>query len=713
MAGRRSSVTARRLAEVPKVIEEPATTVVTKKAPLVSNQMLELARVRRARRDKRSTIVSNPFAPAVPYPNVLPKGDDQAPLLAQDESLSDVTAWATGQYMADSYAEGMVFLGYSMLAVMAQRPEYRVISETIASEMTREWIEIKSVGEDDKSERVKAVEDGLKDLKVQEVFRKAAEHDGFFGRGQLFLDLGDYDDSEALKLSIGDGCDKTSQAKVGRDRPLVAIRAIEPAWTYPAQYNSTDPLAPDWYRPRSWFVMGKEVHKTRLLTLIGREVPDMLKPAYAFGGLSMTQMVKPYVDNWLRTRQSVSDLVHSFVVNVLKTNMGTSSQDGGAALFTRVDFFNTVRDNSGTMVIDKDTEEWSNVQTSLGTLDQLQAQAQEQMASIARIPLVKLLGISPHGLNASSEGELRSFYDWIAAFQELMFAEPLATIIGFIQLSKFGDVDPAIVAEFKPLWQLDAAARANVEKTKADTHAVYMDAGVVGPEEVRQAVAGDPDSAYAGLDLEDTPAPRPPDAGEEGGAPQDAEGEASASVGRWRAQARELFGPDGLGYWAERAAHTFGPEEGGRWADTAQRLFDDTEPFEVAPFEEPEHWMAQLVALRSARDYEDPSWRERAAKIPRNVAELPEPANWRDRAARAFPGDLGPPSDDFVTRAAPKRSQDEVGYEYPVPKGDNQCAGCTHFQPSGRPKRCALVDGLIEPEAWCELFEAATADAEA
>ncbi|WP_241502645.1 anti-CBASS protein Acb1 family protein [Bombella intestini] len=32
--------------------------------------------------------------------------------------------------------------------------------------------------------------------------------------------------------------------------------------------------------------------------------------------------------------------------------------------------------------------------------------------------LVKLFGITPNGLNASSEGEIRVFYDEIAAFQE-------------------------------------------------------------------------------------------------------------------------------------------------------------------------------------------------------------------------------------------------------------------------------------------------------
>ena len=119
-------------------------------------------------------------------------------------------------------------------------------------------------------------------------------------------------------MSIGNGTNEMSKDKIGKGM-LKRLRVIEPVWTYPSSYNATDPLKPDWYKPSSWFVQGKEVHSTRLLTFIGREVPDLLKPAYSFGGLSMSQMVKPYVDNWLRVRQSVSDLISTFSTSGIKT----------------------------------------------------------------------------------------------------------------------------------------------------------------------------------------------------------------------------------------------------------------------------------------------------------------------------------------------------------------------------------------------------------
>jgi uncharacterized protein len=417
--------------------------------------------------------------------------------------MGGALGWA-GTFANQVFAEGLEFLGYPYLAELAQRPEYRVITETIATEMTRKWIKFQAVGEADKTVQIKAIEDEFTRLGVKDVFRKAAELDGFFGRAHVYLDTGATDDREELRLSIGNGTNETSKLKVGKGS-LKRLRVIEPVWTYPSSYNATDPLKPDWYKPSSWFVQGKELHSTRLLTFIGREVPDLLKPAYSFGGLSMSQMVKPYVDNWLRVRQSVSDLISTFSTSGIKTSMANFLAAGGEELFKRLVLFNRNRDNQGLMVLDKDTEEFFNVSTPLGTIDQLQAQAQEHMASVSRIPLVKLLGISPAGLNASSEGEIETFDDSINAYQEAFFRANLTRVLHFVMLSLWGVVDPAITFAFVPLTDLTPKEKAEVEKLEAETDDIRINGGVLDPAETRKSIANNPDSRYPGIDPDDVP----------------------------------------------------------------------------------------------------------------------------------------------------------------------------------------------------------------
>lgn len=455
---------------------------------------------------KRRRAFTAVFEAARPYPKVLPP---DYPTLAMDEAITEAAAWASQALYNGAYWEGTTFLGYPYLSELAQRPEYRRIFETIATEMTRKWIEFKAVGEEDKNERIKQLTEYMDRLKVRDRFREIAAQDGMFGRAHLFLQIGPeagIDDRAELKQSIGGGNDDRSRLKVSKETRLERLQVVEPIWCYPAQYESVDPLKPTWYNPDQWFVQGKQVHVSRLLTFVGREVPDLLKPAYQFGGLSMSQMAKPYVDNWLRNRQSVADMISAFSVMVLATNMAGLDSVGGEDFLKRVDLFNNLRDNRSSWVVDKNTEDVKNVSAPLGTLDVLQAQSQEHICSVSGIPVVKYTGIQPAGLNADSDGVIRVWYDNVAAYQEKFFREKLTRVVHFCMLSLWGQVDEGITFDFVKLHELTDKEAAEVRKVEAETDSIYVnDVGAISPEEVRTRLAGDKDSPYHGLDPDDLP----------------------------------------------------------------------------------------------------------------------------------------------------------------------------------------------------------------
>lgn len=454
----------------------------------------------RAQRLRKAPTATPVFTLPQHPPGVVPDGGKMAM-----DGVASAQGWANSFALAGSWTEGITFLGYAYLSELAQRPEYRVIAETIATEMTRKWIRFTAKGDEDKAGRIKDLEAEFKRLNVRDLFCRAAEQDGFFGRGHLYIDTGDTDRPDELKTSIGDGWDALSRTKITREKRISALRTVEAVWCYPTSYNSSDPLRADWYRPDRWYVQGKEVHASRLLTFIGREVPDLLKPTYSFGGLSMSQMAKPYVDNWLKTRQSVNDIISAFSVFVLKTSLQESLQGDGQELFKRVELFNAMRSNAGLMLLNKESEEFQNVSASLAGLSDLQAQAQEHMAAVAHIPIVKLLGIQPAGLNADSEGVMRSFYDYVHAYQEHLFRDKLHALMGLVMLGLWGETDPEIDFEFEPLWALDEEKQASVEKTKAERDQILIDSGVVAPEESRKRVAADPDSDFATIDVDEVP----------------------------------------------------------------------------------------------------------------------------------------------------------------------------------------------------------------
>lgn len=482
----------------------------------------------------------NPFRFAI-HPAKATPPEKSGLQMASDSALSGNNAFAAEAW-AGAFnglaGEGLEFLGYPYLAELSQRPEYRVISETIADDASRKWIDFEVAGDENenrrrtkrdpvgeaerasdpderkkrikgagKTDKVKALKDDQARLEVRDKFYALSRDDGFFGRSHLYLNFGEdlSGNRDELKTPIGNGRDAASKGKVGIGS-FKELKVIEAVWTYPLAYNAINPLLPDWYNPRVWYVMGQQIDGSRLLTFVGHPVPDLLKPAYSFGGLSLSQMAKPYVDIWLTTRQSVADLIHSFSVMVLMTDLQTILQPGDAAgLMARVALFNALRDNQGTFVVNKNTEDFKNVSASLAGLHELQAQSQEHVASVVRIPLVKYTGMAPSGLNASSEGEIRSYYDSESAYQNRFYRPHLTRVINFEQLSLWGEIDPEITFNFEPLWESSEKEKADLQKAQAERHQIFVDMGAFDPAEIRKVAIDDPALPYTGLDPDQIP----------------------------------------------------------------------------------------------------------------------------------------------------------------------------------------------------------------
>ena len=157
------------------------------------------------------------------------------------------------------------------------------------------------------------------------------------------------------------------------------------------------------------------------------------------------------------------------------------------------------------MMLDKDGEEFFQFNTPLSTLDNLLQKSQEQMAAPSRTPLVKLLGVTPSGLNASSDGEIQVYHEYIASMQEAHLRPQIEVILNLIQLDLFGKIDDQIIFEFNPLEQMNGEQLATIEKSKAERDVSLISAGVLAQEEVRTRLAKDESGDYSGIDIEDVP----------------------------------------------------------------------------------------------------------------------------------------------------------------------------------------------------------------
>ncbi|WP_459176966.1 anti-CBASS protein Acb1 family protein [Ewingella americana] len=404
-----------------------------------------------------------------PLPGVIPEGKVEA-ALAMDSTPYDVINSMSigGEYSG--------FRGYPILAAMSQQVEYANMHTIMADEMTRNWIEVKSTKEGDPD--IKTMDQALTKFDIKRLIHQSVRQDSEYGVAHIFVDVGASDEELTKPLLI----DKRKITKGS----LKGFRCIDPNWVYPAMYNTSKPLKADFYKPQAWFVMGDTVHESRFIDIVTRPVPDILKPSYNFGGLSLTQLMEDYVVDWRDAKKNVIKILKTLRMRGLKTDMDARLQVPGE-FDKRIKMFVKYQDNFGLWVHDKE-EELTHLQTSLSELSSILSNYQEQLCIPSRTTNLKMFGNAPAGLNASGDAEIETWHETISGSQELDYRRAIENIFKIIQLSEFGELKPDLYFEFRPLDEVSDDDRATTNKTRVDTIVAASDGMLVSSEEARDAL---------------------------------------------------------------------------------------------------------------------------------------------------------------------------------------------------------------------------------
>lgn len=392
----------------------------------------------------------------------------------------------------DAYPQ---FLGYSYLSGLQQNGFIRAGVEGLADEMTAKFIELirTSDTENNDDDKIDKINEFLNKFQIKELFNKAAALNGYFGGCLIYIDTGDDDLLSAL--------DEKSL-----NHSIKNFVLVEPINTYPGRYNSTNPLSPNYFVPETWFVLGQEVHASRLLYLAADEVSMLLKPAYNFYGIAPAQIAADSVSHFIKDREAVSRLLHKYSLLVFKTDMGSALYNGNPEeLYSRVKVLADFRDNDSVIIIDKEDEDIVTVTTSMAGITDVVRLSLELMPIMFRQPLTKFLGISPGGMNATGESDENNWNEYVLSQCEKQFRKPVKRLLELIQYNLFGEVDENIDFIFKVQSSNDESKEVNNNKIKADTYVQLVTSGVISPEEARKALAEDEKSGFNSIDIDAVP----------------------------------------------------------------------------------------------------------------------------------------------------------------------------------------------------------------
>lgn len=394
----------------------------------------------------------------------------------------------------DAYPQ---FLGYAYLSGLQQNGFIRAGVEGLADEMTAKFIELIRTAdtEDNNDDKINRINEFLNKFQIKELFNKAVALNGYFGGCLIFIDTGEDDLLSAL--------DEKSL-----NHSIKGFTLIEPINTYPGRYNSTNPLSADYFKPETWFVLGREVHISRLLYLSSEELSMLLKPAYNFYGISPAQIAADAVSHFIKDREAASRLLHKFSLLVFKTDMGSALYNGNPEeLYSRVKVLADFRDNDSIIIIDKEDEDIVTVTTGITGITEIVRLSLELMPIMFRQPLTKFLGISPGGMNSTGESDENNWNEYVLSQCEKQFRKPVKRLLELIQYDLFGEVDEKIDFIFKIQSSNDETKEVNNNKIKADTFVQLTTAGIISPEEARKALADDEKSGFNSIDIDAVPEP--------------------------------------------------------------------------------------------------------------------------------------------------------------------------------------------------------------
>ena len=386
---------------------------------------------------------------------------------------------------------GTGFLGYALLSTLAQNGLIRAGVETVADEMTRNWVQFQGNNAENDA-RTKELLTCMERFGLQQLFNKASAQTGYFGGCLAYIDV--------------EGCSDTASpllldSATFKKGSLRGFRLIEPLNVSPGRYNATDPVSASYFHPQTWWILGKEYHASRFLYFAANEVPLLLRPSYNFFGIPMAQLACDYVAHFTQTREAAARLLTKFSLTAFKTNLYPQlyQQAPRHSVDARMGWFLRHQSNDGCFVLDKDTEDIVKLDTSLAGVVNIPRQALELLAAVFRVPAVKLLGISPAGFNATGEGDLQNYYDHISSQQQKILKAPLQHALSVLMCHCWGQPDPAVKADFVRPGADDPMYLAEVHKKLAEADSLLLNKDVIQPHNVLARLAGNPHSPYYGI----------------------------------------------------------------------------------------------------------------------------------------------------------------------------------------------------------------------
>lgn len=252
--------------------------------------------------------------------------------------------------------------------------------------------------------------------------------------------------------------------------------------------------SPEYDRPQIWQVNGPRrtglrFHASRLIRFPGAPRATELGASEQDRdwGDSALQSVWEDVQRYGVFWQSVAHLMQLASVGVLRLKglIGMLATKNRADAEARVDLLNETLSLSRLLLLDADaSEDYHREAVAFTDMPALLQEVQLATAGSFHIPVTKLFGRSPAGMNATGESDTRNWYDEVAARRQVGIEPQLEQLLSITERKP-------IEVEFDPLWQPTEKEQAEVRNLEIQGTERLWAMGTVSDAEIRAAMIDD------------------------------------------------------------------------------------------------------------------------------------------------------------------------------------------------------------------------------
>lgn len=247
------------------------------------------------------------------------------------------------------------------------------------------------------------------------------------------------------------------------------------------------------------------VHETRMIKFGGVLTTRRTKARNASFDNSALQCVFTVLQQSDLNWRSIGALMSDFAQGVYKIKdlIKILAQNEKGVLETRMRLMDQYRSSERAIVLDADKEDFERKTTPIAGAADLLDRTWQRLAAAAKMPVTRLIGISPAGLNATGEHDTINWYDRVNEYRQNIVASRLERAGRIIARSEGIDAPDSLAVCFPSLWQMSPMQEADRRLKVAQADAINIDKGMVYAEEAALSRFGRGKySAETAVDLE-------------------------------------------------------------------------------------------------------------------------------------------------------------------------------------------------------------------